>query len=172
VPGVLDLGTGTGCLAITLATQMDGLCLCAVDISGAAIELARENARRHGVLERIDFRLGDMFGAVPVGSKFALIVSNPPYIATKEIEALSPEVRDWDPRVALDGGDDGLGFYRRIATEGPGWLLPGGRLLLEFGDDQVNDVEGLLGSHKWIVEKVVSDYSGRPRVLQARLGEG
>jgi release factor glutamine methyltransferase len=164
---VLDFGTGSGCIAIALAVQRPDLVIHAGDCSAPAIELARENAARQGVLERVSLRHGDGFAAWTGGERFDVIVSNPPYIPTAEIEELQPEVRDHDPRVALDGGPDGLDGYRLIGCEAPGRLTEGGRLFLELGDGQAGAVKGILEAHKWIVERIENDYSGRPRVLQA-----
>jgi len=167
----LDFGTGGGCIAVALAAQRPNLTVHALDCSAAAIELARENARRHGLLERICLRQGDGFAALPEELQFDLIVSNPPYIPTAEIGALAPEVSAHDPRVALDGGRDGLDCYRRIAGEAPARLAASGRLFLELGDGQATAVTQLLRAHNWVVESVENDYSSRPRVLRARLGE-
>src|SRR5206468_2092455 len=135
------------------------------DISAEAIELARQNAERHGLKERVHFFQGDGFAAVPAGLEFDLILSNPPYIPTPEISTLQPEVRDYDPRPALDGGPDGLEFFRRLAAEAGAHLKPGGRIMLEFGDGQADALRALFGPEKWIVEAVAEDYTGRPRVF-------
>ena len=139
----LDLGTGSGCLAIALAAKCPAARVVATDISPDALAVARSNAIRHSVAERIDFREGDGFAAVPAGARFDLIVSNPPYIASAEIATLEAEVRDHDPRLALDGGADGLDFYRRIAAEAGAFLKPGGKLMLEFGDGQAGALTSL-----------------------------
>jgi release factor glutamine methyltransferase len=139
----LDLGTGSGCLAIALAAKCPAARVVATDISPEALAVARANAARHSVAERIDFREGDGFAVVPAEARFDLIVSNPPYIATAEIATLEAEVRDHDPRLALDGGADGLDFYRRIATEARAFLKPGGKLMLEFGDGQARALTSL-----------------------------
>ncbi len=167
----LDLGTGTGCLAIAIAKNVAGVAVHAVDISTEALALARVNAEANEVGERIVFHFGDAFAALPTGMKFDLIVSNPPYIAAEEIATLSPEVRDYDPRLALDGGADGLDFYRRLASEAGAFLKPQGKLMLEFGDGQETALEKLFFDEKWIVEGIVADYSSRPRILIARRGE-
>ncbi len=167
----LDLGTGTGCIAIAIAKKVAGVAVHAVDISPEALALARDNAAANEVEERIVFHLGDAFAALPAGMKFDLIVSNPPYIAAEEIATLSPEVRDFDPRLALDGGADGLDFYRRLATEAGAFLKPHGKLMLEFGDGQETALAELFFDEKWIVEEIVADYSSRPRILIARRGE-
>jgi release factor glutamine methyltransferase len=168
---VLDFGTGSGCIAVALAVQRPDLAVHAVDCSAAAIELARENAMRHGVLDRVFLRSGDGFAALPAELRFDVVVANPPYIPTSEIEGLLPEVKEHDPRVALDGGVDGLDYYRRIAGDAPARLAASGRLFLELGDGQAAAVSELLRAHNWVVELIENDYSGRPRVLQARMGE-
>jgi release factor glutamine methyltransferase len=169
-PTILDLGTGSGCLPIYLAHEHPSVQVTTVDISPAALTVARENARRHGVLERVEFLEGDGFTALPPGRQFDLIVSNPPYIPSAEIETLEPEVRDHDPRLALDGGADGLEFYRRIAAEAPHWLKPGGKLMLELGHDQAAAVREICEGQMWIVEAIEPDYSRIPRILIARRG--
>lgn len=164
----LDFGTGSGCLAIVITAQATGAAVHALEISEAALAVARGNAERHGVKERVQFHRGDGFAALPAGVKFDLIVSNPPYIATAEIATLEPEVRDHDPRGALDGGVDGLDFYRRLAAEAGARLNPGGRLMVELGDGQDTAVRALCESAGWTVEAVENDYSGRARILIAR----
>ena len=165
---ILDFGTGSGCLALFIAVKCAQAVVHALDISEAALKLARENALRLGLTDRVLFHAGDGFNALPGGAKFDLIVSNPPYIPSAEIETLQPEVRDHDPRLALDGGADGLDFYRLLATEAVSRLKPGGRLMLEHGDGQGGAVSELLAQHGWTVESVLKDYSGRGRILIAR----
>jgi release factor glutamine methyltransferase len=167
----LDLGTGTGCIVIAIAKKSPGTMVHAVDVSEEALLLARENAALNGVADRISFHHDDAFSALPTASSFDLIVSNPPYIAAEEIATLQPEVRDFDPRLALDGGVDGLDFYRRLAVEAPAFLKPHGKLMLEFGDGQETALAKLFFDEKWIVEEIVADYSSRPRILIARRGE-
>lgn len=165
---VLDFGTGSGCLAIAIANHAPTAVVHALDVSPAALVVARQNAARHGVTERISFHEGDGLAAVPGGLTFHLIVSNPPYIPSAEIETLEPEVRDHDPRLALDGGADGLNFYRRLAEQAPGALRPGGRLMMEFGDGQEEKLPALFAAPTWQIEAVEKDYSTRPRILIAR----
>lgn len=167
----LDLGTGTGCIAIAIAKKAPGATVHAVDVSSDALALARENAAANQVSDRIAFHEGDAFAALPAELKFNVIVSNPPYIAAEEIATLSPEVRDFDPRLALDGGADGLDFYRRLVKEAGAFLKPGGKLMIEFGDGQETAISKLFFDEKWIVEEIVADYSSRPRILIARRGE-
>ena len=133
--------------------------------------VAQQNAETHKVSSRIDFRLSDSFAAVPKTSRFELIVSNPPYIPGADIAGLEPEVRDFDPRKALDGGADGLEFYRRLSREAGEFLAPDGRIMLEFGDGQAEALKKLFAEQMWIVEAVKADYSGRQRILTARRRE-
>jgi release factor glutamine methyltransferase len=186
----LDFGTGTGCIAIALAAKCSNAKIVATDISADALALAKENAARNNVVERIEFLQGDGFaalqseGRVPRDPnqklengdsqnsslrKFDLIISNPPYIPSAEIETLQPEVRDFDPRGALDGGADGLDFYRRISAEAKLFLKPDGKIMLEFGDGQADAIKKIFENEKWIVEAVKDDYSQRARILIASL---
>jgi release factor glutamine methyltransferase len=167
-PIALDFGTGTGCLAITLTLKCPTAQLFAIDISNEALELARQNAGRHNVTDRIEFLAGDGFAALSNGARFDLIVANPPYIPSATIATLAPEVRDHDPQLALNGGADGLDFYRRLATEAAAFLKPDGRIMLELGDDQAGAVSEMFMQQKWVVEAVQEDYSRQPRVLVAR----
>jgi len=164
----LDLCTGSGCIAIALAVKSPAARITALDISPAALELAQQNAARHQVAERIEFAAGDGFRALPPAAIFDLIISNPPYIPTAEIATLDPEVRDFDPRGALDGGADGLDFYRRLAVEARPFLKPGGKLMLEFGDGQAEAIQKILETQKWIVEAIRADYTARHRILIAQ----
>ena len=163
----LDLGTGSGCLAIALAVHCPMARVFAIDISAEALNLARQNAARHNVRDRIDFLQSDAFAALESPKLFDLIISNPPYIPTADIQSLQIEVRDHDPRQALDGGPDGLAFYRRIATEAAPFLQPGGKIMLEFGDGQAAAIRKIFEYEKWIVEAIIEDYTQRPRILIA-----
>lgn len=160
----LDVGTGSGCLAIALAVKCPGARVQAVELSAAALAVARQNAARHGVAERVEFLQGDGFSAVPAGTTFDLIVSNPPYIAAAELDTLQPEVRLHEPRLALAGGADGLDFFRRLAAEAGPFLNLGGRLMLEFGDGQADALREMFEREKWIVEACQEDYTHRPRI--------
>ena len=184
---VLDFGTGTGCIAIALAAKCPNAKIIATDISADALALAKENAAKNNVSERIEFLQSDGFATLPkVGQAsslsssavqgagwkpallYDLIISNPPYIPSAEIETLQPEVRDFDPRGALDGGVDGLDFYRRISAEAKPFLKPDGKIMLEFGDGQADAIKNIFENEKWIVEAVKEDYSQRARILIAR----
>lgn len=167
-PRALDFGTGSGCLAIALAVNCPAARLVAVDIAPEALQVARENAVRHGVADRIEFVAGDGFAALAPETAFDLIVANPPYLPTAEIEHLPPEVREFDPRLALDGGPDGLRCLRRLAREAGSLLRGSGRLMTEFGDDQAEAVAALFRQAHWIVEAIEPDLTGRARFLIAR----
>jgi release factor glutamine methyltransferase len=160
----LDFGTGTGCIAIALTLKCPTARISAVDISAEALALARQNTAKHQV--NVEFFQGDGFASIPVERRFDLIVSNPPYIATDEIPTLSAEVRA-DPATALDGGTDGLDFYRRLAREAKNYLRKGGKIMLEFGDGQAPDIQKLFQDENWIVEAVKEDYSHRARMIFA-----
>jgi release factor glutamine methyltransferase len=170
-PAALDFGTGSGCLALAIAQHVPGARIWAVDTSAAALELARENARRLALAERIQFMQGDGFAALPSSLQFDLIVANPPYIPSSDIDSLAPEVRDYDPRLALDGGPDGLAYFRRLAAEASPFLLPAGCLMCEFGDDQAGRVRAIFAERQWRVQAVLPDLSGRLRILVARPAE-
>jgi release factor glutamine methyltransferase len=162
----LDFGTGSGCLAIALALKVTTAEVHALDASEDALKIARENAEK--LTAKINYHLGNGFTALPSGLKFDLIISNPPYIPPAEIETLEPEVKDHEPRSALDGGTDGLDFYRLLANESKNWLKPNGKILLEFGDGQADSVKKTFEEQKFVVESILSDYSQRPRILSAR----
>ena len=162
----LDFGTGSGCIAVAMAAHAPNAQISALDISDEALSVARENAARHKT--QVLFYRGNGFSALPEGAHFNLIVSNPPYISKTEIETLDLDVRDHEPRGALDGGIDGLDYYRLLAGEAPRFLLPGGCLMVEFGDGQAGDIQTILEQQNWIVEAVEADYTQRLRILIAR----
>ena len=164
----LDFGTGTGCIAITLAEKCPNAKIMALDISAEALTLAKQNAAKSNVAKRIEFLQGDGFPALPENIKFDLIISNPPYIPSAEIATLQPEVRDFDPHDALDGGADGLDFYRKLAAEAKPFLKPAGKIALEFGDGQAGAIRKIFETEKWIVEAVKKDYAQRARILMVK----
>jgi len=165
----LDFGTGTGCIAIALAAKCPNTKITALDVSADALALAKQNALQNQVAERIEFLCGDGFAALAGNTQFDLLISNPPYIASAEIETLDPEVKDFDPRGALDGGADGLDFYRRLAAEAKPFLKFDGKIMLEFGDGQTDAIKKIFENEKWVVEAVQDDYSQRARILVARV---
>ncbi len=163
-PCLLDFGTGSGCLAITLALERIAASVHAVDISAEALAVAKCNAATLGA--DVAFHFGDGFAALPTGLIFDGIVSNPPYIPSAEIAGLDPEVRDHDPLIALDGGADGLGFYQRLAVEAPDFLNDGGWLAVEFGNGQAGDLLRIFSETPWSGAEVRSDDTGRERMLR------
>ena len=140
---ILDVGTGSGCLLLTLLCELPNAVGVGTDISEAALEIARDNARRLGVRHRVQWHARDALEGV--GEHFAMLVSNPPYVRTGDIAGLEPEVRCFDPLLALDGGDDGLRFYRRLAARIHS-VIPDGWIVLEVGHDQADAVAGVLAS--------------------------
>lgn len=168
-PAVLDIGTGSGCIAVSIAHQKKDAHVTATDVSPDALAVAKKNAAKHGVADRMTFLQGDLFGPLPPGSTFDLVVSNPPYIAQSEFASLAPDVRDHEPRMALDGGPDGLAFYRRIASGVVPFLKPGGSLLLEIGYTQDEAVRGLLAERPELeVGPTLKDTGGHSRVVTAK----
>jgi len=167
----LDLCTGSGCLAIAIAAKVPTAQICATDLSTEALVVARQNVERHGLGARVSLGRGDLFEAVARQAKFNLIVSNPPYIPSGEIEKLDPEVRDFEPRSALDGGGDGLDVIRRIAAEAAHFLKPGGRVMLELEEDGAGAAQKVFAAAQWIVEALEPDLAGKPRILIARTAD-
>jgi len=165
-PSILDLGTGSGCIAITAAVNVPAAQVTAVDISPAALEVARRNARRHKVESRVEFVLGDLFAGLTPGRTFDWVVSNPPYIPQAELATLAADVRLHEPTLALDGGPDGLAIIRRLLAEAPAWLNPGGTLLCEFSPEQAAAVLALVeGNSAWTGGRILKDLAGRARIL-------
>lgn len=169
MPGmrVLDLCTGSGCILISLLHFCPGLTGVGSDISAEALKMARTNGQRLHVEDRAQWLCGDLFEKVT--GAFDLIISNPPYIRSAEIEELQEEVRLYDPRIALDGAEDGLLFYRRIIEESKSYLKNGGRLLFEIGCDQGRDVAELLENAGYTEVSVKKDLAGLDRVAAGRL---
>ncbi len=157
---ILDIGTGSGVIALTIALELPSATLHATDLSPDALDLAAENAARHALTARILFHQADLLP--PDGTRFDLIIANLPYIPAGEIASLSPEVRH-DPASALDGGADGLDLIRRLIDTAPGRLDPGGALLLEIGSGQADAVNTLLSARKFRDISVRPDYQNIPR---------
>ncbi|HUR52615.1 MAG TPA: peptide chain release factor N(5)-glutamine methyltransferase [Gemmataceae bacterium] len=167
-PTVLDLCTGSGCIAVVLAHQRKAARVTAVDISPDALDVAKRNAATHTVADRVTFLSGDLFGPVPA-TPFDLVVSNPPYVTPAELAALTPDVRDHEPRLALDGGPDGLAFYRRIATGVGPFLKPGGSVLVEIGHTQDEAVRALFAAQPELeLGATIKDAMRLPRVVCAK----
>jgi release factor glutamine methyltransferase len=168
---VLDLGTGSGCILLTLLAEWPEARGVGVDISAAALEVAAENAHSLGVAERARLATGDWCAGLAglLDGQFGLIVSNPPYIAGDELAGLAPEVRNHEPLAALSPGGDGLGAYRRIAAGVGPLMAPGGRLLMEIGPRQAAAVERILTCAGLVVTAVLPDLDGRDRVVSAKI---
>jgi release factor glutamine methyltransferase len=168
---ILDVGTGSGAIAVSLARELPSSMIWATDVSIEALEIARGNAARHGASERVRLLHGDLFEPIgEIAGRFDLIVSNPPYIRSAELEALEPEVSLWEPRGALDGGVDGLDCYRRIAREASDHLAPNGAVAVEIGADMGKEVARLFaGGGCYTGVTVFQDYAGRDRVVMAKL---
>jgi release factor glutamine methyltransferase len=164
-PMTLDLCTGSGCLAIAMALNAPAAKVHATDNSTVAVALAAENAQRHAT--HVQFHQGDLFSAIPSELRFDLIVSNPPYIPTARIETLETEVRDFEPPSALDGGVDGLDFYRQISAQARDFLKSDGRLMLELDEDGAEATREIFLKDAWTVEAVEADYNRQPRILIA-----
>ena len=165
---ILDIGTGTGALMLALLQELPNARGVATDVSVAALHVARGNAERLKLASRCSFVACNL--ADGVQGRFDLIVSNPPYIARGAIASLDPEVRDFDPRLALDGGADGLDAYRAIAASVPPLLAPGGRLIMELGVGQAPPVTALFEATKFIVLSIRNDLGGIARALIAKIG--
>lgn len=167
-PRILDFGTGSGCLAVTVAKRCPSANVTAIDISEEALELAKENALKHDVYDRIKFILSDGFKEISTENKFDIIMSNPPYIPTGEIQELEPEVRDYEPRIALDGGSDGLDMYRRLSIEAQNYINNDNYMVLEIGAGQTTAVSEIMKKNGWIVESIIADYNKIQRIVMLR----
>ena len=162
---IADIGTGTGAIALSVLHYTEGTRADAVDISPAAAEVARENAERLGLAERIEVHVGDLTAPL-VGRSYDVILSNPPYIPTADIATLMPEVRSYEPHLALDGGTDGLNIYRRLMADAPALLKEGGAIAVEVGIDEAAAVAALAMAHSRIVRtEILKDLAGIERVV-------
>lgn len=164
----LDIGTGTGCIPISLE-KYGGISMTAVDISQKALSFAKQNQIRNET--HVDFLESDLFAALPVGKKFDFIVSNPPYIPQKDVERLMCEVRDFEPHNALDGGMDGLDFYRVILDKGRGYLKEGGWIFFEIGYNQKEDLFSLMEIYGFCGVECRQDLAGLDRVVFGKRNE-
>ncbi len=160
---IIDLGTGTGAIAVTLLAERPQATAVLTDISPAALAVARENAGLHGVEVRATFSQGSWFSGV--SGRFDLILSNPPYIPEAILPTLGPEVRNFDPKTALNGGPDGLNPYREMAAEALRFLAPGGRVIVEIGEGQASEIEGIFSAAGFQPERRWADLAGHVRCL-------
>ena len=162
---IADIGTGTGAIALSTLRYTEGTHADAVDISPAAAAVARENAEMLGLTERIDIHVGDLLAPL-AGRRYDMILSNPPYIPTADIAGLMPEVRSYEPHLALDGGTDGLNIYRRLMADAPALLNEGGAIAVEVGIDEAAAVAALAMAHPRIVRtETLKDLGGIERVV-------
>jgi release factor glutamine methyltransferase len=166
LPLVVDVGTGSGCIAITLAQEAAPCRIIATDTSTAALEVAKENARLMGASERIEFRHAALLGEV--SGPVDLIVSNPPYVAEADRATLPREVEAFEPAAALFGGADGLDVICELAAAAAPALTPGGSLAIEIGQGQEQAVRAILERHAFAIDRVAADLQGIPRVVVAR----
>ncbi len=169
-PRILDIGTGSGAIVLGILSLVAAATAVAVDISPAALQVAADNAHKLGLSSRVDFRRSDVYSAL-AGEKFQLIVSNPPYIPSGELEKLPREVKK-EPRLALDGGADGLDCYRRIIVEAGKFLLPAGLLALEIGIGQGPAVAKLAQENGFAGIRILHDYAGIERIVLLTKEEG
>jgi release factor glutamine methyltransferase len=169
-PFMLDLGTGSGVIAVSLAKELQGATIWASDISALALDLARINSEKHAVNSRIHLVQGDLFepfSGEPL--KFDIIVSNPPYIPSEDYDSLPPEVKDYEPRLALNGHEGGLFFIEKIIMEAPVYLNPGGWLLIEMDPGQTLQAFNMIEqNHSYREHRCAKDYSQKDRVVIAR----
>ena len=170
-PLIVDVGTGSGCIAVTLAKQLPGARLIATDVSSAALAVARTNAERHSMLARIQFLEGDLLAPLAkrgVDGSVDLVVSNPPYVTEDCREVLQREVRDWEPGAALFGGADGMAFYRRLLADTPQILKLDGYVVLEIGFSQIDSISEMVKDSAFRLLDITRDLQNIPRTLCLR----
>ncbi len=165
-PRIVDVGTGSGCIALALARELPQAEVWAVDISAEALEIARANAARLQLEKRVSFREGDLLSGFPRGEGFDLVVSNPPYVSEAEPEKTQREVREFEPKVAVFAGPDGLSVYQRLVPQAREVLRDGGWLVVEIGYSIEDQVRALLAG--WSAVRVTQDLQGIPRVVAAQ----
>ena len=169
-PRLCDVGTGSGCIPVALLSDRSDAEATGLDISPAALAVAARNAARHGVQERLRLIVSDCFAALdPARERFTMILSNPPYVAADDLAGLQREVRDFEPRVALTPGGDGLSVIRRLVADAPQYLAPRGHLLFEIGFNQHAAVAQLIEPRTWTLLDVHKDLQGIPRTVALRL---
>ncbi len=169
-PRILDVGTGSGCIGVAIASNLKSANVTAIEISEPALAIATENAEANNVGDQITFLLGDGFSPLPAGAEFDLIVSNPPYVAEGELDQLQPDVRLHEPKGALVSGADGLDLIRTLIQEAPSYLIPGGGLLMEIAPEQSGTVEALMNRDgRYENVRILKDLAGLARVAAAQV---
>jgi release factor glutamine methyltransferase len=167
---ILDIGTGSGAIALALAHELPDAAICGLDLSTEALKVAEANARSCGLGERVDFICGDSLSALQEDQLFDVIVSNPPYIPSADIETLEPDIRNFEPRIALDGGPDGLDFYRTWIPQMHRYLKVNGFVALEIGAEQGRQVAELFAATgKYNDVRIVKDFAHKQRIVAAQL---
>ena len=162
---ICDVGTGSGCIAVTLLCERVDARAVAIDVSTAALEVARQNAREFAVEDRLELILSDCFAALEGSEQFNLIVSNPPYVSARALPGLQREVRDHEPLVALSPGEDGLSVIRRLLNDAPEFLRANGHLIMEIGFDQGERVQQLVDETVWQLHDILPDLQHIPRIV-------
>jgi len=166
----LDVCTGSGCVAVAFATERPTWHVTGSDLSEEALGVARKNALRHGAIWNVDFRCSDLLAGIDAEPRFDLITANPPYIPDGEVPGLVPDIKNFEPSLALCGGPDGLAILRRLVKAAPGWLAPGGVLAMEVGAGQAERVAKGLGAYGFVDVKQTKDYGGIERVVSGCWG--
>jgi release factor glutamine methyltransferase len=164
-PVIVDVGTGSGCIAVTLARELNRSRVIATDVSKAALLVAKRNALRHGMNGRVAFIAGDLLSAFSEEPFADFIISNPPYVSDHELPKLQREVRNWEPHLALTDFGDGLSFYRSLLNTAPSRLKPGGHLICEMGYTQSAEIMAMIELSNWCEPKFLDDLQGIPRTL-------
>jgi release factor glutamine methyltransferase len=167
-PSFCEVGVGSGCISVSILHEIPSAASTALDISDAALMIARKNAERHRVSPRLSLLRSDVFNAL-TEEQFDMIVSNPPYVPKGDFESLQPEVRDFEPRVALTDGGGGLSIIERIVSQSPQFLRPGGTLLMEIGFGQVESVLNMFSEQVWQDLEALDDLQCIPRIVRARI---
>jgi release factor glutamine methyltransferase len=167
-PVIVDVGAGSGAIAVALARELGDARVIASDVSEAALRVARRNAARHGLGDRVDFIASDLLDAFAEEEFADFILSNPPYVSEKEMPSLQREVRDWEPRLALTDSNDGLGLYRRLLKDAPSRLRPGGHLICEMGYTQSEKISNMIDRRIWGGPRLLDDLQGIPRTIVLR----
>ena len=172
---IADIGTGSGCVAVAIAVSLPRARVLATDVSQAAIEVARRNAERHCVTDRLELLVGDLLKPLVehnLQSAISILASNPPYVDRKDSRLIQREVRDWEPHAALFGGALGLEFHRRLLADGFEWAKRGGYLVFEIGYGQIDAINEMIAESAWKLVDVTSDLQGIPRTVTVRKLDG